>query len=143
MNTVVGRSSLVVGKTDGHGGSNPTSSVVRSMVALTACVTAVAGIPILSFLPAIISALSIAGAVLATRLPREAKHLIWFGAGATSLWVFPFGIEMLRISFTMGGTDPKVPLVAAVCIALVVVCDVALLLEGLSQRRTTNDQGRS
>ena len=143
MNSVVGRSSLVVGKTDVPSETNPVSNGVRAIVALTACVTAVIGIPILAFLPATISAPSIAGVLLTTRFPRQAKYLMWLGAAVTSLWVIPFCGGILRISLTAAGTDPKVIMAVAVSVALVVACDLALIAEALGQRRTTDDERRS
>jgi hypothetical protein len=88
MNSVIGRSSLVVGETIVPGEIHPVSSAARAIVALTACVTAVAGIPVLAFLPAVISVFSIAGVLLATRLPRQSKYLMWFGAAVTSCGQF-------------------------------------------------------
>lgn len=140
MNSVVGHSSLVVGKTDAPSDIKPVSGVVRCIVAVTAWVTAGMGIPIL--LPVIVSVVSIAGVLLARRFPRRARHLMWFGAAVTTLWALPFGVGILRISVT-GGTDPKVIMAVVASIVLVIACDVALITDGFGQRPTTNDQGRS
>jgi hypothetical protein len=142
MKSVVSPSSLAVGKTAAPGETVTVSDAARSIVALTACVTAVTGMPVLSFFPAVISALSITGVFLARRFPRQARHLMWFGAAVTSLWAIPFGAAILRISLT-GGTDPKVIIAIATSISLVVACDTALITEALSERRTTDDERRS
>ncbi|HET8827182.1 MAG TPA: hypothetical protein VFM77_18710 [Terriglobales bacterium] len=141
MSNVVGRSSLVVGETDVPGGIKPASGAVRCVVALTAYVTAAAAIPVL--LPAIISMVSIAGVVLAKRYPRRARHLMWFGVAANSLWMIPFNVSYLRASLMTGASDPKTIVAIAATTAVVIACDVMLIADAVGQRRTTNDERRS
>lgn len=111
------------------------SNNTRWIAAATGCVTAVTGIPVLSWLSALASGFLIIGALLAGRHPRYARGLVWFGAGVTTFWVIPVGVGILGLSFR-GGTDQRVIVAAAASVLLVVLCDATLVKEALDARRT-------
>ena len=78
------------------------------------------------------------GALLAGRYPRPSRDLIWFGAGATSIWLILIGMLILHTSFK-GGTDSRVIAAALGSIVLVILCDTVLIKEAFDQRLRTND----
>jgi hypothetical protein len=139
MTSVVGHSSLVVGKTSGRDENITVSSRTRWIVAATGCVAALIGVPVLSLLAPILSSFLVLGAVLAGRFPRYGRDLMWFGAGITTLWGGTVGTYILHFSFKPGN-DKRVMLAVLVSLVLLVWCDVALIKEGLGQRPRTNDQ---
>jgi hypothetical protein len=111
------------------------SSETRWIAAITGCVTAITGLPIVSLMSVVVSGLLIAGAILAGRFPRHGRDLIWFGAGVTSLWAIPAGLGILSLSLN-GGRDPRVVAAAALTVLLVVWCDAVLVTEAIGMRRT-------
>jgi hypothetical protein len=95
--------------------------------------TAITGLPVLGYLSVVTSTFLMVGAVLVGRFQRHGRDLMWFGAGATSLWAIPTGLGILRLSVS-GGTDPRVVKAAIATVLLVVLCDVALITDGLRAR---------
>ena len=114
------------------------SNKARWLAITTGVVTAVTGLPVLSFLPALLSVSLILGALLAGRSSRYGRDLLWFGAGITSIWVIPIGLLMLHGAFTRSATDPKVTVAAAVSILLVILCDATLIREAFGQELRIN-----
>jgi hypothetical protein len=117
------------------------SNQIRWLAGVTGCLTAVAGLPVLSLLSVVVSGFSIVGAAVAGRFPRHGRDLIWFGAVAQSLYVLPFG-GMLLLSLRPG-TDPRVTAVAAAAVLLVVLCDGALVTEAFKTRRAGRREKRN
>ncbi len=139
MTSVVGHSSLLVGKTSGRDENITVSSRTRWIAAATGCVAALIGIPVLSLLSPILSSLLVLGAMLAGRFPRYGRDLMWFGAAITTLWGGTVGAYILHFAFNPG-SDKRIMLAVPVSLLLLVWCDVALIKEGFGQRRTTTDQ---
>jgi hypothetical protein len=110
------------------------SNKTRWIAALTGCLTAITGLPVLGYLSVLASTLLIVGAVLVARFQRHGRDLIWFGAGATTLWAIPAGLGIRRLSLS-GGSDPRVVEAAIATVLLVVVCDIALITDGLRASR--------
>ena len=143
MNSVVGHSSLVVGKTISCDESIAISKRTRWVAGVTGCVTAAVGVPILSLLSPVLAGCLVLGALLASCFPRYARDLMWFGAGVTSLWMFPWGFGILRLAIKLGGTDWRVIAAIIGAMVLTVCSDAALVIEAVGQRRTTNDERRT
>lgn len=81
-----------------------------------------------------LSTFLIVGALIAGRFPKSGKELTWFGAGIVSLSILPLSMWFLLHAFD--GTDPWVTAGSAVSASLIVLCDAALLMEGISRKRS-------
>jgi hypothetical protein len=75
------------------------------------------------------------GAMVAGRLPRVGKYLIWLGAVPLTLLGLPLGVSILLIHL-QPGSDPRVAAGVLSSVALVVLCDVALIVGELKTRHT-------
>jgi hypothetical protein len=111
------------------------SNKTRWIAAVTGCVTAITGFPILSIWSVLVSGCLVLGAAMARRSPRHGRDLIWFGAGVVTLWTIPVGALILRASLD-AGKDPRVVAAAAASVLLVVWCDAALVTDAVRMRRT-------
>ena len=113
----------------------PFSKNIRWLTGATGCLTAVT----VSFAAglgfAIVPFCLILGAALAGRSPRNGRNLIWFGAGLLSLSGLPLGVWFLVIAFQRG-TALSVIVGAAASVLLIVLCDVAIVMEAIKMRRT-------
>ena len=108
---------------------------IRWLAGTTGCLTAVP-ITILWSSPvfAIFPIFLILGAALAGRFPRRGRDLIWFGAGLLSLSGLPLGVWFLVLAYYHAGRDPRVTVVAAASVLLIVWCDVAVVMEAIKLR---------
>lgn len=109
-------------------------SNVRWLAAATGCLTAVASVLVMGVF-VVVPGLLVVGAIVAGRLPRVGKYVIWFGAIPLSLLGLPLGASMLLIHL-QPGSDPRVVAGVLSSVALVVLCDVALIVEELKTRHT-------
>jgi hypothetical protein len=110
------------------------SSKTRWIAAVTGCLTAIAGLPALGYLSVLTSAFLILGAALVGHFPRHGRDLMWFGAGATSLWAIPMGSYLLRFSLERG-RDPRVTVAALALVLLVGWCDAVLVADAKRESR--------
>jgi hypothetical protein len=111
------------------------SNEVRWLVGATGCAVAVAGCLSIGFGFLAIVIFQIAGAVVAGRFPRTGEALIAFGATFLSLSVLPYGIGIVLSFAALDHEDMPLITGAAAVLMLVVMCDVALVKEGLKIRR--------
>ena len=106
-------------------------SKLRWLAGTTGCVTGL--IWFFDFGIGFLSVFLIVGALTAGHTPRGGKHLVWFGAGVVSLSILPLALWFLF--HALDGTDPWVTAGSAASVLLIVLCDVALLMEAISGRR--------
>lgn len=74
----------------------------------------------------------IVGALIAGRFPQSGKELTWFGAGVVSLSILP--LSAWYLFHALDGTDPWVIAGSAASVLLIVLCDVALLMEAIRRK---------
>jgi hypothetical protein len=111
------------------------SDEVRWLACATGCLTALTGFyfGVLVLVP---DFLIVIGSLAAGYFPRAGKYLIWFGAVTLSLLGIPIVVWML-LNALHPGTDSRVILGALSSVALLLLFDVALVMEMLKTRRSS------
>ena len=75
----------------------------------------------------------IVGAIAQTRFPRWGRWLMWAGSLILILWALPLGVDTVRMWRAI--VSRQVTALILVSVLLVLVCDVALVIEALRARR--------
>jgi len=124
------------------------SARVRWLAIAAGCFSASAGFLAFGWLFPLVPAFLVLGAVVQPRSPRPGKWLMWLGAFFLSLVVLPIGVEML-----FGGIRSLrlhhegfiiVPFsLSLVSVLLVLLCDTALLIDGMTMRRNLREKVQS
>jgi hypothetical protein len=110
------------------------SSKVRWFAVATGCCTAIAGSFALGLGFASVPIFLIVGAIVQPRFPRTGRGLMCAGALWLSFWVFDVGILMLfegHSGYRIGAVGP----ITVVSVLLVVLCDLAIVIEEVKIRR--------
>src|SRR6185437_2463464 len=79
------------------------------------------------------------GAVLKGHLQRTGTWMMWIGAALLSLWALPFGARILLSPPPIDRSGMSVIVATAVTLLLVVICDIALVLEAFKNQPQPTD----
>jgi len=119
--------------------STKSNRQIRWFAVITAGVAGIVGT--LGFgLPFVaVPSLLLVGAILRGHWQRTGTWMMWIGAVLLSLWTLPFGARILLSPPPIDRSGMSVFAATAVTLLLVVICDIALVLEAFKNQPQPTD----
>ncbi len=127
-------------------GSGVASTRIRWLALVAGCSAALAGGVSYSWLFLIQGVPLSLGAFIQPRSPTLGRWLMWVGALVLSPFIIPYGFAMARdmgtLDWTTGDTAVAISLLFLVSAALLLLCDIALVIEGFQVHHKRWTRGR-
>lgn len=126
--------------------SGAASARIRWLALVAGCSAALAGGVSYSWLYLIFGLPLVLGAIIQPQAPTSGRWLMWVGALVLSPFIIPYGFAMARdmgtLDWTTGGTAVAISLLFIASGALLLLCDMALVIEGFQVQYKQWTRGR-
>ena len=119
--------------------STKSNRQIRWFAVITAGVAGIVGTLGFGLLFVAVPGVLLVGAVLKGHLQRTGTWMMWIGAVLLSLWTLPFGARILLSPPPIDRSGMSVFAATAVTLLLVVICDIALVLEAFKNQPQPTD----